>query len=118
MAEEIAWLSAVELLARFRARTLSPVEVTHALLGRIERVEPALNAFQFIDADGARAAARASEARWRAGTPMGGLDGVPVTIKDNALMKGFPTLHGSRTVDPKQAPRTSSRAALTSSAAS
>jgi aspartyl-tRNA(Asn)/glutamyl-tRNA(Gln) amidotransferase subunit A len=48
MAEEIAWLSAVDLLARFRARTLSPVDVTESLLGRIERVQPALNAFQFV----------------------------------------------------------------------
>ena len=103
MAEEIAWLSAVDLLARFRARTLSPVDVTEALLGRIERVQPALNAFQLVDAEGARAAARASAARWGAGAPVGGLDGVPVTIKDNVLMKGFPTRNGSRTVDPSQA---------------
>jgi aspartyl-tRNA(Asn)/glutamyl-tRNA(Gln) amidotransferase subunit A len=103
MAEDICWLSAVELLARFRARTLSPVEVTETTLGRIERLQPLLNAFQLVDADGARRAARASEARWHAGTPMGALDGVPVTIKDNALMKGFPTLHGSRTIDPNQA---------------
>ena len=53
MAEEIAWLSAVDLLARFRAGTLSPVDVTESLLGRIERVQPALNAFQFVDAEGA-----------------------------------------------------------------
>ena len=84
MAEEIAWLSAVDLLARFRAGTLSPVDVTESLLGRIERVQPALNAFQLVDAEGARAAARASEARWRAGALVGGLDGVPVTVKDNA----------------------------------
>ena len=43
LAEEICWLSAVELLARFRARTLSPVEVTEATLGRIERLQPLLN---------------------------------------------------------------------------
>ena len=49
MAEEIAWLSAGDLLARFRARTLSPVDVTESLLGRIERVQPALNAFQLVD---------------------------------------------------------------------
>jgi len=103
MAEEIAWLSAVDLLARFRAGTLSPVEVTESLLGRIERVQPALNAFQLVDAEGARAAAQASTARWAAGAPVGGLDGVPVTIKDNVLMKGFPTRNGSRTVEPNQA---------------
>ena len=99
MAEDIAWLSAAELLARYRARALSPVEVTEAALARIARVQPALNPFQLVDADGALAAARASEARWRTGAPVGALDGVPVTIKDNALMKGLPTLHGSRTVD-------------------
>jgi aspartyl-tRNA(Asn)/glutamyl-tRNA(Gln) amidotransferase subunit A len=105
MAEEIAWLSAVDLLARFRARTLSPVDVTESLLGPIERVQPALNAFQFVDAT-RRAAARASGARWRAGAPVGGLDGVPVTIKENVLMKGFPTRNGSRTVRARRGTRT------------
>lgn len=102
MADDVAWLSAAELIARYRARTLSPVEVTDAMLARIERAQPALNMMQLVDADGARAAARASEARWRDRAPVGGLDGVPVTIKDNMLMRGFPTRHGSATVDVNQ----------------
>ena len=77
--------------------------MSESLLGRIERVQPDLNAFQLVDAEGARAAAQASTERWRAGAPVGGLDGVPVTIKDNVLMKGFPTRNGSRTVDPGHA---------------
>src|SRR5207244_11851795 len=61
-----------------------------------------INAFRIVDRDGARAVARASEQRWMSGGEIGRLDGVPVTIKDLLLMRGFPTLRGSRLVDPSQ----------------
>jgi hypothetical protein len=62
-----------------------------------------LNAFCVVDAESALRSAAASEARWQRGAPAGDLDGVPVSIKDLILAKGWPTLRGSRTVDPKQA---------------
>ncbi len=65
-------------------------------------MQPKLNAFCIVDRDGALAAARASEERWRRGEPFGPLDGVPVTIKDLMLMRGFPTLRGSHLVDRDQ----------------
>ncbi|MCZ6747757.1 MAG: amidase [SAR324 cluster bacterium] len=102
MSEELHWLSAVELLRAYRSRRLSPVEVTRALLERIERLNPRLNAFCRVDGEGALEAARISEARWARGEPVGLLDGVPVSLKDVVLVKGFPTLYGSKTVDPDQ----------------
>jgi aspartyl-tRNA(Asn)/glutamyl-tRNA(Gln) amidotransferase subunit A len=93
-------LSAAALIAAYRERTLSPVEVTDAVLDRIAAADGALNAFCLVDGDRARGEAGASEARWAAGAPAGLLDGVPVAIKDILLSRGWPTLRGSKTVDP------------------
>src|SRR5262245_45535667 len=100
--EDAAYASAVSLLDLYRKRALSPVEVTRLLLDRLDALQPRLNAFCIIDRDGALAAARESERRWRRGEPARRLDGVPVTIKDLMLMRGFPTLRGSRLIDPNQ----------------
>jgi aspartyl-tRNA(Asn)/glutamyl-tRNA(Gln) amidotransferase subunit A len=100
MAEDLCALSATELLARYRTRALSPVEATRAVLARIAELNPVLNCFNLIDAKSALEAARASEARWMQGAPMGALDGVPASIKDIILTKGWPTRRGSKTTDP------------------
>ncbi len=101
-ASHLADCSANELLQLYRTRRASPVEATQAVLQRIERHNPALNAFCLVDADSALTSACQSEARWQAGAPCGDLDGVPVSIKDLILTRGWPTLRGSRTVDAKQ----------------
>lgn len=80
----------------------SPVEACREVLARIDRFNPEYKAFVRVDADGALAAARASEARWLAKSALGPLDGVPVSIKDLILTKGMPTLRGSFTVDENQ----------------
>lgn len=98
--EEIHWLGATELVDAYRARRLSPVEVTRAILDRIARLNPSLNAFCLVDEAAALADARAAEARWRDGVPAGPLDGVPVSIKDLVYTRGWPTLRGSLTSDP------------------
>ncbi|MEW2359939.1 amidase [Spirillospora sp. NPDC029432] len=95
-------LSATELLAAYRTGELSPVEVTEAVLERIHRYDPEINAFCLVDPEWSLAAARASAERWRRGEPAGLLDGVPVSIKDVLLTRGRPTLRGSRTIDPGQ----------------
>jgi aspartyl-tRNA(Asn)/glutamyl-tRNA(Gln) amidotransferase subunit A len=97
---DLCALSASALLDGYGRRTLSPVEVTEAVLRRIEALNPRLNAFNLIS-DRAMDEAKASEARWDSGKPMGLLDGVPVSIKDIILTKGWPTLRGSKTVSPK-----------------
>jgi aspartyl-tRNA(Asn)/glutamyl-tRNA(Gln) amidotransferase subunit A len=98
MTTDAAMLSATELIAHYRRKALSPVEATQAVLDRIERFDGAVNAFCLVDPERALEGARASEDRWRRGAPVGMVDGVPATIKDVVLSKGWPTLRGSRAV--------------------
>ena len=100
MSDDLAMMSATQLLTAFRKKRLSPVEVTQAVLDRIGRCDPHLNAFRFVAWDEALDAARSSEARWYRGQPLGLVDGVPTTIKDMSLTRGWATLHGSKTVSP------------------
>lgn len=100
MSAELCFLSATELLAAYRAKHLSPVEVTEAVLARIARLDPAINGFCGVWEEEALAAARQSEARWSQGAPEGRLDGVPTSLKDLMLVKGKPTGRGSLTSQP------------------
>lgn len=100
--DDIAYLSAVELVEHYRQRKLSPLDVTRSILDRIKRLDPHINAFALLDADAALASAAESEKRWHRGEPLGLVDGVPVALKDLILAKGWPTLRGSRAVDPDQ----------------
>ncbi|MBV9862076.1 MAG: amidase [Alphaproteobacteria bacterium] len=99
---DIPYASATALLDLYRNRALSPVETARTLLDRLALLQPRLNAFTIVDGEGAMAAARQSEGRWLRGEAVGRLDGVPVTIKDLVLMRGFPTRRGSLLVDPEQ----------------
>ena len=99
----LADYTATELVQLYRSGQASPVEATKAVLARTDQLNGALNAFCVVDADRALASAKASEARWKIGAPVGILDGVPVSIKDLILTRGWPTLRGSRTIDPTQA---------------
>jgi Asp-tRNA(Asn)/Glu-tRNA(Gln) amidotransferase A subunit family amidase len=81
--------------AEFRSCRLSPVEMVEALLAAIEADGGRVNAFALIDRDAALAAARAAEARFRDGRPLGALDGVPVSIKDLTNVAGWPTRRGA-----------------------
>ena len=100
MTDDLIRMSAIELLAGYRAGAFSPVEATQAVLDRIHALNDEINAFVLIDDESALATARKSEARWLNGAPEGLLDGVPTTLKDLVLTKGWPTLKGSLTVDP------------------
>ncbi len=99
---DLHWMTATQLIAAYRTKDLSPVEVAEYLLGRIEALDARINAMCLIDAETTLAQARASEERWMNGEPQGLLDGVPVAIKDLVLSKGWPTLRGSKTVDRNQ----------------
>lgn len=88
-------LSAGELHARYKNRTLTPVDVTRAVLERIALCEPRLHATYALDAEAALEAARQSERRWQAQIPQGPLDGVPVTLKENIATRGVPVPLGS-----------------------
>ncbi len=88
-------MTAVDLVAAYGSRELSPVEATTAVLDRIRQADGELNAFCLVDEEGALAQARASESRWLEGHPQGLLDGVPTSLKDVFLTRGWPTLRGS-----------------------
>ena len=94
-ATRLADLSAGELLDGYRARRFSPVEVLDSVLDRVRADEPRVRATYALDSDGARVAAAGSERRWRQGTPVGALDGVPVTIKENIATRGTPMPAGT-----------------------
>ncbi|MDQ0469700.1 amidase [Labrys wisconsinensis] len=98
-APELCRLSASELVAAYARGDLSPVEVAEAALRRAEAIDPGLNAFVAIDADGALAAARASQARWRSGSPSSPVDGVPATIKDIVWVEDWSIRYGSTATD-------------------
>ena len=99
---DLADCSASLLLDLYRSGQASPVQATQAVLTRIDRYNPTLRAFCHVAHDEALASARQSEARWHQGAPCGPLDGVPTSIKDLILTQGWPTLRGSRTVNPNQ----------------
>jgi aspartyl-tRNA(Asn)/glutamyl-tRNA(Gln) amidotransferase subunit A len=88
-------LSAAALVEAYRRRELSPVEVTQSVLGHIERWEGHLRALYLLRPELALAQARASEARWLKGEPLGPIDGVPLTIKENIATKGDPVPLGT-----------------------
>jgi aspartyl-tRNA(Asn)/glutamyl-tRNA(Gln) amidotransferase subunit A len=96
MSTDISQLSAIALIYHYRNRSLSPVEVIKATLDRIAQYEKQVNAFVLVDEERAIASARASEARWSQGEPLGAVDGIPATIKDLLLTKGWPTRRGSK----------------------
>jgi aspartyl-tRNA(Asn)/glutamyl-tRNA(Gln) amidotransferase subunit A len=101
---ELADLTAVDLLTLYRDKAVSPVDVVSAVLARIEALEPMLNATWALDPEGALAEARASEARWARGEPAGGLDGVPVTIKELIATRGVAKPLGSAATELRPEP--------------
>ena len=99
----LADLSATELLPLYGSKDVSPVEVVKAVFERIDAHNDLFHPFCHLDRAAALADAAASEARWLRASPVGLIDGVPTTVKDLLLTRGWPTRRGSRTVDPEQA---------------
>ncbi len=92
--QDVAYLSALDLIDAYRRRALSPVEVTAVTLARIDRLNPRLKAFITVSHESAMAEARAAEQAYRDGTA-GLLAGVPMSIKDLTPTKGIRTTKGS-----------------------
>jgi Asp-tRNA(Asn)/Glu-tRNA(Gln) amidotransferase A subunit family amidase len=92
-------MSALELLGAYRRRALSPVEAMASVIERVEAFEPHIHATWLYAPERALKEARASEARWAKGEPIGPLDGVPVTVKDNIATRGDPTPVGTAASD-------------------
>ena len=91
-------LAATDLIAGYRARQFSPSEVMEEVLAHVAAWEPHIKALYLLDPDAARAAAKASTARWSQDEAVGSLDGVPATVKDNIATKGQPMPLGSASV--------------------
>ena len=97
--DAIAFLSTAELLARYRSKVLSPVEVMRAVLDSHRSAQRRRQRTgRHVDAEGALRSARESEARRMADAPAGMIDGVPIGIKDNLLVAGMPARFGSKLV--------------------
>jgi Asp-tRNA(Asn)/Glu-tRNA(Gln) amidotransferase A subunit family amidase len=93
---ELCFTPGTELSRLIRTREVSPVEIAEAILERIERVNPVVNAYVTVTADRARQQARAAEDRARRGELIGPLDGVPYSLKDLELTAGIRTTRGSK----------------------
>ena len=97
MSRDLCFTPATELARLYRARKVSPLEVMRAVLERIDRVNPAVNAVVTLDREGAlRQARRATAALTRRGAALGPLHGIPVGVKDVTPTKGMRTTFGSK----------------------
>src|ERR1700758_1409555 len=91
-------LSAVDLIAGYKAKQFSPSEVLEDVIAHVAAWEPHIKALYLYDPDGARKVAKASTDRWQNSEPSGALDGVPGTIKDNVATKDQPVPLGAASV--------------------
>ncbi len=105
MTDDLTQFSAARLSRLYAKGKLSPVETMKAVLARVDKVNPTLNALCVVDADAALKAARASEKRWKKDKPLSSLDGVPVSIKELVRTKGWPARMASKLTDPAPADR-------------
>lgn len=87
--------SIVELSGMLKRRELSPLELLETTLARIERINPRLNAIIALDPN-ARSEAKESEHRLARKEPRGPLEGIPLSVKDNILVRGMPATWGSK----------------------
>jgi Asp-tRNA(Asn)/Glu-tRNA(Gln) amidotransferase A subunit family amidase len=95
---DLCYISATDAIARFKAKTLSPVELVDAVIDRAEAVEDKINALTFTYFDEARDKAKKAEAKYASGDATGDLEGLPIGIKDEGSIKGLPTTNGSFTM--------------------
>ncbi len=100
MSNDIVAMTATELLTRYNDGSLSPVEAARAMLAQIEALDEQVNAYCLVDEETTLRYAMESELRYQNKSPKGLVDGVPVAVKDVFLTPMWPTLKGSRTVEP------------------
>lgn len=91
--------SALELAELLAAGRITSVELTTACLDRIEALNPKLNAFLFVDREGALATAAEVDAKRAAGEDLHPLAGVPIALKDNMVTRGIPTTCASKILE-------------------
>src|SRR6185436_16167068 len=91
MSSDLHYLGLDEVAKRLKARQLSSVDATRALLQRIERIDPKLKSYATLTPERALADAAARDAETAAGTSRGALHGVPIAVKDLCNTEGVPT---------------------------
>lgn len=99
MSDELNWMTAADLVRGYERGDFTPEEAAASVFERIGAVDGRLNAFRELDQDRAMAAARAAGQRWRNGSPLSPIDGVPVSIKDLFDVEGLSNRRGSKTSD-------------------
>ena len=95
-ADDLAFMSATDLSGAIRTKRVSPVEVVNAVLDRIERLNPRLNAYCLVTGESARQEAQEAEAAVMRGDPLPPLHGIPISVKDIVITRGVRTTFGSR----------------------
>ena len=93
---EICRMPALKLRRAIKTKKISPVEVMDAVLARIGKINPKINAYCTLVPESARAEAKKAERKVMKGEPLGPLHGIPVSIKDLAFTKGIRTTGGSK----------------------
>ncbi|HHT40931.1 MAG TPA: Asp-tRNA(Asn)/Glu-tRNA(Gln) amidotransferase GatCAB subunit A, partial [Actinomyces sp.] len=96
---DVVFSSALELAEKLRSGELTSEELTRAFLDRISEVDSQINAFLFVDEDGALETAREVDAARKAGEDLHPLAGVPIAIKDNIVTRGVPTTAASKILE-------------------
>src|SRR6185369_167514 len=94
MREELHWLSLLEVSDRIAAGAVSPVELTRAMLARMERIDPLVRSYATPTPEQALASAARAEEEIRRGERRGPLHGVPLAVKDLCARRGVPTAAG------------------------
>ena len=93
--EDLAFAPATDLLELIATKQVSPVELTELYYDRIDRLDSKLNSYLLLTRDHAMESARAAEAAVVRGDELGALHGLPISIKDTQMTKGFPSTMGS-----------------------
>ncbi|MDP3039607.1 MAG: amidase [Deltaproteobacteria bacterium] len=93
---DMGFMPATEMIAAIKKKTLSPREIVEALLARVEKINPKVNAYCTVVPEMALEAAKKAEAEIRQGGKLGPLHGIPVSIKDLTLTAGIRTTFGSK----------------------
>lgn len=93
---DLTHLSAVSMAEQIRERLLSPVELVDAHLAQIGKLQPKLNCFVQVDAEGARKQARLAEAAVKDGKKLGPLHGIPISIKSSIAVASLPWETGTK----------------------
>ncbi len=99
---DLCLMGAADLVAGYQADDFTPVDAARAALDRINELDQQVNAFVLVDEQVAMEMAEAAAARYARAEPLGPADGVPVSIKDMFLTRGWPTVRGSTLIDPAQ----------------